>query len=53
MKEQAKEYRVLLLESVSDFDDEIMEKYLEGEEIPIDTLKAAIRSATIAARPFL
>ena len=44
----AEEYRVKLLEAVSDFDDEIMEKYLEGEEIPIETLNSAIRKATLA-----
>ncbi len=48
MRELAEEYRVKLLEAVSDFDDEIMEKYLEGEEISSDAIKAAIRKATIA-----
>ena len=46
----AEEYRLKLLEAVSDFDDEIMEKYLEGEEIPVDSLKAAIRKATLAVK---
>jgi len=44
----AEEYRLKLLEAVSDFDDEIMEKYLEGEPVPVDSLKAAIRKATLA-----
>jgi len=44
----AEEYRLKLLEAVSDFDDEIMEKYLEGHEIPVDSLRAAIRKATLA-----
>jgi len=48
MLELAKEYRLKLLETVSDFDDEIMYKYLEGEEIPVESLKAAIRKATLA-----
>jgi elongation factor G len=48
MLELAKEYRVKLLEAVSDFDDEIMEKYLEGEEVPTASIKAAIRKATLA-----
>ena len=48
MRELAEEYRMKLLEAVSDFDDEIMEKYLEGEEVSTDAIKAAIRKATIA-----
>ncbi len=48
MVEQAEEYRMALLEAVSEFDDELMEMYLEGEEIPSDMLIAAIRKATIA-----
>ena len=43
----AKEYRMKLIEAVSDFDDEIMKKYLEGEEIPTEQLKTAIRKATL------
>ena len=50
MKEIAAEYRTKLLEAVSDFDDEIMEKYLEGEEISVDAIRKAIRSATIATK---
>jgi len=48
MVELAAKYRVKLLEAVSDFDDEIMEKYLDGEEISIDSIKTAIRKATLA-----
>lgn len=48
MLELAKEYRTKLLEAVSDFDEEIMEKYLEGEEISAQAIKAAIRKATVA-----
>ena len=50
MKEKAEEYRTNLLEHVSEFDDEIMMKYLEGEEITQDMIKAAIRKATIAVK---
>ena len=50
MKEKAEEYRTNLLEHISEFDDEIMMKYLEGEEIPQDMIKAAIRKATIAVK---
>jgi elongation factor G len=44
----ATRYRELLLETLSEVDDEVLERYLEGEELPIPTLKAAIRRATIA-----
>ena len=48
MQEKAEEYRQKLLEAVAEHDDAIMEKYLEGEEIPIDDMKRVIRKATIA-----
>jgi len=48
MADLAEEYREKLLEAVSDFDDEIMELYLEGEEVPVEKIKTAIRRATIA-----
>ena len=47
MKEKAEEYRVKLLEAVSEYDDEIMMLYLEGEEISEDMIKTAIRKATL------
>ena len=50
MKDIAEEYRVKLLEAVSDFDDEIMEKYLEGEEISTDAIRNAIRRATVTTK---
>lgn len=50
MKEIAEEYRIKLLEAVSDFDDEIMEKYLEGEEISKNAIRRAIRAATVATK---
>jgi elongation factor G len=43
----AEEARTHLLEAVAEYDDELMESYLEGEEIPIDRLKAAVRKATL------
>ncbi len=43
----AEEYREKLLEAISDFDDEIMEKYLEGEPVSVESIKAAIRKATV------
>ncbi|UOO38455.1 elongation factor G [Oscillospiraceae bacterium CM] len=48
MMDLAKEYHTKLIEAVSDFDEEIMERYLEGEEISADAVKAAIRKATLA-----
>ena len=48
MKEQAEEYRNILIEAVAENDEELMEKYLEGEEITREELKAAIRKETIA-----
>jgi len=50
MRELAEEYRDKLLEAVSDFDEEIMELYLEGEEVPADKIRAAIRRATVAVK---
>ena len=50
MMEIANEYRMKLLEAVSDFDDEIMEKYLEGESVEISAIKKAIREATVAVK---
>ena len=50
MRDLAAEYRDKLLEAVSDFDEEIMEMYLEGEDVPADKIKAAIRRATVAVK---
>ena len=50
MRDLADEYRTNLLEAVSDFDDEIMEMYLEGEEVPADKIRSAIRRATVAVK---
>ena len=46
-KEVALEKRNELIEAVAEFDDELMNKYLEGEEIPVDMLKKAIRRGTL------
>ncbi|MFV0535648.1 MAG: elongation factor G [Cumulibacter sp.] len=48
MQEQAEEYREKLLETLAENDDAIMEKYLGGEELSNDEIKAGIRRATIA-----
>ncbi len=47
MKDKAEEYRNNLLEAVADFDETLMEKYLEGEEITVEEIKPVIRKATI------
>ncbi|KRM73461.1 elongation factor G [Secundilactobacillus collinoides] len=46
-KEEAQKRRDAMIEEIADVDDDIMEKYLEGEEISIAELKAAIRKATL------
>lgn len=46
-KEQAEELRNSLIEAVCELDEELMDKYLEGEEITIDELKAGIRKGTL------
>jgi len=48
MKAQAEEYRLNLIEAICETDEVLMEKYLEGEEIDIPTLKAALRVACIS-----
>ncbi|MEG6617507.1 elongation factor G [Peptococcaceae bacterium 1198_IL3148] len=50
MKDLVAEYREKLLEAVADSDEELMMKYLEGEEISEEELIAAIRKATIAVK---
>ena len=52
MLEKAKEYRNTLIESVADYDENLMIKYLDGEEITADELKAVIRKATLAVSFF-
>ena len=48
MQDKAEEYREALLEAVAELDEELMEKYFNGEELTIDEIKAAIRKGTIA-----
>ena len=48
LADQADEYRTTLLEAVADQDDELMELYLEGEEIAEDRILAALKAATLA-----
>lgn len=48
LADQAEELRGQLIEGVADFNEELMMKYLEGEEISIEELKAGIRQATLS-----
>lgn len=48
--DQANEYRESLIGAVSDFDDDIANKYLEGEDISEDELRLAIRKATVSIK---
>jgi elongation factor G len=45
-KEKAEEYRTALVEAVAELDEELMMKYLEGEELTVDEIKAALRKGT-------
>ncbi len=48
LRDLADEYREKLIESISDYDDEIMMMFLEGEEVPEEKIVAALRKATVA-----
>ena len=50
MRDLAAEYRDKLLDAVSEFDDEIADLYLMGEEVPADKIRAAIRKGTVAVK---
>ena len=52
MKDKATEFRNQLVEAVADSDDDVMNAFLEGEEIPAAQLKKALRKATIAMNVF-
>ena len=52
LKAIAEEKRNDLIEAVAEFDDELMEKYLEGEEVTVEMIKKAIRKGTLAAEFF-
>ena len=48
LRAQAEEYRQLLIESVAESDDTLMEKFFNGEELSEEEIAAAIRKATLA-----
>ena len=48
MKDEAEEYRAAMIEAICETDDELIEKYLEGEEPTTEELKKALRAATIS-----
>jgi elongation factor G len=48
--DSATEWREKLIETLADVDDAVMEKYLEGEEVSVDEIRAAVRRATIAGK---
>lgn len=50
MKREADEYRIKLLEAVAEFDDKIMEKYLEGGELSSEEIKKCIRIGTVLGK---
>ena len=52
LKDEAEFRRNDLIEAVAEFDDELMEKYLEGQEISVDLIKRAIRKGTLAVEFF-
>ncbi|MTD14421.1 elongation factor G [Nakamurella sp. YIM 132087] len=50
LQEQAEEWRAKLVETIAENDDDAMEKFLEGEELSVDELNAALRRATIGLK---
>jgi len=52
LQERAEEYRAELLEAVAETDEDLLEKYLGGEELTVDEIKGAIRTMTIAGEAF-
>ena len=52
MKDEVEEYREMICEAAAEADDALMEKYLGGEELSIEEIKAALRKQTIACKVF-
>ncbi len=52
LKDLVNERRIDLIETVAEYDDELMEKYLEGEEVSVDLIKRAIRNGVLSVKFF-
>jgi elongation factor G len=52
LAEKAKEYRAKMIEAISEFDDKLMEKFIEGKAVSNDEIRAGLRKATIALKIF-
>ena len=52
LKDIAEEKRIAMIEDAAEFDEELMEKYLEGAEISVDLIKRAIRKGVLAVEMF-
>ncbi len=52
LKDIAEEKRIQMIEDAAEFDEELMEKYLEGAEISVDLIKRAIRKGVLAVKMF-
>jgi len=52
LKAIAEEKRIAMIEDAAEYDEELMEKYLEGAEISVDLIKRAIRKGTLAVEMF-
>lgn len=52
MKDEVEEYREMICEAAAEADDALMEKYLGGEELTIEEIKAALRKQTVACKVF-
>jgi len=52
MMAKAREYRNILIEKIVEFDDKLMEQYLEGKEIPVEELRATLRKGTVISGIF-
>ncbi|MBQ3862051.1 MAG: elongation factor G, partial [Clostridia bacterium] len=50
MMEKAREYREAMVEAIAETDDDLFEKYVDGEELTVEELKKALRKATIQNR---
>lgn len=52
LRERAQQYRAELVERIAEYDDEVLHKYLEGQELAVEEIKRAIRKGVVAGRFF-